>query len=206
MGKYGFGAVTRTPTSNDQQQHPGASRNRYLSIEVQRQRRRLGGNSCDEFHIIQSNDNVQSASARHQIYFFSFASSSERVEPRQIKFYIFCSWIKLLFSRKSNKMKLCWHSSVLLPLLLLFFVFDGTRHAVDAKPKFLNLFRSSNYQPTDYQQPYVRSYQFGPQTGRWDGVDRQQPHQHHRHQAKTNGKERYNEICHVIHGIDHCHG
>lgn len=189
---------------NDRQQQPGASRNRYLSIEVQRQRRRLGGNSCDEFHIIQSNDNVQSASASDTEFHFLHPVPSDSSPEKSNHTYIAVG-LSYYSAENPIKMKTWWHSSVLL-LLLLFFGFDGTRHAVDAKPKFLNLFGSPNYQPTDYQQPYERSYHFGPQTGRWDGVDRQQPHQHQRHQAKTNGKERYNEICHVIHGIDHCHG
>lgn len=114
-------------------------------------------------------------------------------------------------------MKLCWQSSVsnvtvMLALLMLFIAYDATHHVVDAKPKFLNFFRSPNHQQYDYQQPYEpfieRPNHFGPQAGggyAWSEPDRQQPHQHQRHHAQTNGKERYNEICRVIHGIGHCH-
>lgn len=102
-------------------------------------------------------------------------------------------------------------------ILLLFIGYDGTHHAVDAKPNFLNFFRSpNNYQPAEYQQPYApiieRSHHFEPQTDdkyAWDDLDRnhrrRQPHQHQRHHEQTNGKERYNEICRVIHGIDRCY-
>lgn len=113
-------------------------------------------------------------------------------------------------------MKLCAYSTVssgvsfLVMLVLFCIVYDGKQHAVDAKPKFLDFFRAPNYQPSEnyYQQrPYEpiieHPHHFGPQTDGGYAWNRRHQQQH---QRQSNGKQRYNEICNVIHGIGACHG
>lgn len=101
----------------------------------------------------------------------------------------------------------------LMVLLLDGRIFDGIQNVADAKPNFLEILRSPNYHQHDYNQPYEpiieRPYHFAPQTvdsAWWNGAEYRQHRQQPHHHTQTNGKDRYNEICNVIHGIGTCHG